>query len=73
MECGVDDLKVSDSGIKATVGKVLDYGTEKFAECKIGENTVFVRCENDLSGDICLQPDFEKIGIVETERDIKII
>ncbi len=73
MECGVYDLAVSDSGIKATVESVLDYGAEKFLKCAIGENTVYVKCDGERSGEIYLAPDFDRVGIVETERAIKII
>ncbi len=73
MECGVYDLSVSDSGIKATVESVLDYGAEKFLKCAVGESTVYVKCDEEKSGEIYLTPDFNRVGIVETERAIKII
>ncbi|MDE7379856.1 MAG: sn-glycerol-3-phosphate ABC transporter ATP-binding protein UgpC [Clostridia bacterium] len=73
MECGAYDLTVSDSGIAARVIETLDYGSEKFLKCKVGENVVYVNCNEDISGDIRLLPDFGKVGIVETEREIKII
>ena len=73
MECGIYDITVADSGIKAVAERMLDYGTEKFLQCKVGDNDVFVKVDGNMSGDICLLPDFEKIGIVETQRDIKII
>ena len=52
---------------------VLDYGAEKFLKCAIGENTVYVKCDEERSGEIHLAPDFDRVGIVETERAIKII
>ena len=73
MEFGVYDFKIAESGIPATVQEILNYGTEKFLKCRVGETTVYVNTDKDYSGDICLSPDFEKVGIVETERDIKII
>ena len=73
MECGAYDLAVSQSGIPAKAEEVLDFGAEKFLKCTVGGNTVYVKCDSAVSGDIYLMPDFDRIGIVETERDIKII
>ena len=73
MECGVYDLAVAENGIAASVIDTLDYGCEKFLKCKVGENTVYIKCDDEIKGDIYLLPDFEKVGVVETERDIKII
>ena len=73
MECGAYDLAVADHGIAAEAVATLDYGTEKFLKCTVGESAVYVKCGEEHSGAIRLLPDFEKVGIVETERDIKII
>ncbi|MDE6676807.1 MAG: hypothetical protein K2K12_03740, partial [Clostridia bacterium] len=73
MECDAYHLAVSENGIAAEALETLDYGTEKFLQCKVGENTVYVKTDTDYSGNICLLPDFEHIGIVEIEREIKII
>ena len=73
LECSVYDLAVSDSGIEATVVETLDYGNEKFLKCNVGGSTVYLKCDDEIKGDICLLPDFEKVGVVETQREIKII
>ncbi|MDE7082908.1 MAG: sn-glycerol-3-phosphate ABC transporter ATP-binding protein UgpC [Clostridia bacterium] len=73
LECGVCDLHFTDSGIAAVAEETLDYGKEKFLKCKVGENTVYVKTETEYNGNVYLLPDFEKIGVVETEREIKII
>ena len=73
LECGVYDLAISESGIPATAVETLDYGAEKFLKCTVGENTVYVKCDGEAGGDIYLLPDFERVGVVETEREIKII
>ncbi|MDE7306976.1 MAG: hypothetical protein K2N33_06265, partial [Clostridia bacterium] len=62
-----------DNGIPATVEQVLDYGAEKFIKCMVGESAVYVKCDEELSGEIRLTPDFGRIGVVETQREIKII
>lgn len=72
-ECGVYGLAVSDSGISATVEKTLDYGDEKFLKCDVSGNAVYVKCDREYGGEVHLMPDIEKTGIVETEREIKII
>lgn len=73
MECGAYHLAVSDRGIAAEAVQMLDYGTEKFLQCKVGENIVFLKTDEAVSGGIYLMPDFEHVGIVEIEREIKII
>ena len=73
MECGAYHLAVSDRGIAAEAVQTLDYGTEKFLQCKVGENIVYVKTDEAVSGGIYLMPDFEHVGIVEIEREIKII
>lgn len=73
MECGAYHLAVSDRGIAAAAVQTLDYGTEKFLQCKVGENIVSVKTDEAVSGGIYLMPDFGHVGIVEIEREIKII
>ncbi|MDE6000939.1 MAG: hypothetical protein K2G96_01240, partial [Clostridia bacterium] len=73
IECGMYDFAITDNGIPATVEQVLDYGTEKFIKCMVGESAVYVKCDEELSGEIRLTPDFGRIGVVETQREIKII
>lgn len=73
MECSAYHLAVSDRGIAAEAVQTLDYGTEKFLQCKVGENIVYVKSDETVSGGIYLMPDFGHVGIVEIEREIKII
>lgn len=73
IEFGAEDVCVSENGIEATVEEEFNYGAERFVKCKIGENSVYVKNDKDYSGVIRLLPDLEKIGVIETERDIKII
>lgn len=73
LECSAYGFTLSESGIEATVEKVLDYGAEKFIKCKIGLNDVYVKTDGDYDGVIRLLPDFENAGIVDTGKDIKII
>lgn len=61
------DVKIAESGINAVVEKVLDYGTEKFAVCKVGGVTVNVSAENVAEGDsVCLAPDYNKLSVYDT-------
>ena len=66
-------VAVARDGIAATVQKTLDYGAEKFLACEAGGNTVYVKTEENYSGNIYLMPDFGNISVVATEREIKII
>ncbi len=71
--CGVYDLAVAESGIAAKVEGLVCYGAEKFLRCSVGGRDIYVAADREYCGDIYLAPDFEKTGVVETERDIKII
>lgn len=67
------DFTLADSGIPAKVERVLDYGNEKFAVVRIDENTVInVFVKDNVWGDVYLQPDISKVGVVETVRDIRL-
>ena len=66
-------VRIAEEGISAKAEKVLDYGREKFLKCTVGERELYVLCEKEISGDIFLLPDPEQIGIVEKERDIRIV
>ena len=64
---------VQEGGISADVERVLDYGREKFAVCKIGENVVYVKCEDAVSGEVRLLPDVKGLSIIETGHNIRIV
>ena len=72
-EWGPYDIEVSDAGIEAEAVRTLDYGDEKFVECKVGEETLYVKCDKALSCKIYLAPDAGKVGVIESERQIKIV
>ena len=67
------DLKIAQSGLPATVEGVLDYGGEKFAKCNVSGSDFYVQTDGAPSGSIYLAPDFEKIGVTELGREIKIV
>ncbi len=66
-------VRIAEEGIPAKAEGVLDYGREKFLKCTVGERELYVLCDKEISGDIFLLPDPEQIGIVEKERDIRIV
>lgn len=72
-ECSVYDFIVGDSGIPATVEDIVDYGSEKFVRCSTPCGTVMIYADKDYSGKIYISPDFTKTGIIEKDRDIRII
>lgn len=67
-----------DSGICAVVSGILDYGTEKFAVCTVGESVVNVAVSAELAetltegATVNLVPEVEKLAIVEVERGIRL-
>lgn len=67
------DIRVSDEGISAEVVGLKDYGAEKFLLCKVGDDVLYVKSDEELSGSVKLAVDMEKVGITEKSRAIKII
>lgn len=67
------DFAVSQSGLPAEVVCMLDYGREKFVKCNVCGNDFYVLADRSYSGNIYLAPDFEKIGVTEMSREIKIV
>ena len=74
-ECSPYGLNIAmeGEGISAEVVGTADYGAEKFAVCKVGENTLYVKCDNPVEGQVKLVPDIDKISIIQADLDIKII
>ena len=69
-----DEVVAGENGIEATVESVLDYGTEKFAKCKVGEKSVTVKVSADFAQQLVyLQLDATKLSIIEKQRDIRLI
>ncbi len=73
IECSPYDLKVSDEGISAHVESIADYGREKFAVCKVEDETVYVHIDEEVSGDIKLLPDVNALSIIQADKNIRII
>ncbi len=70
------DVRLAEDGIAATVKTVLDYGGEKFLLCTVGGEDVYVHVENaayECGREVHLQPDPEKLGVIEKSRDIRIV
>ena len=67
------DITPSDSGIDARVVRMLDYGAEMFAECKVGDETLYIKTDKPLDGAIKLAPDVSKVSVIESERQIRIV
>lgn len=69
------DFRISESGegLEATCLQTLNFGTEKFLKCSAGDKTLFVRCEKEHTGSVRLIPDMNKVSVVETEREIRIV
>ena len=67
------DIAVADSGLKAEVEKMLDYGKEKFAKCRVGDETLYVKADKDIEGTVFLSPDAGKVSVIESQRQIRIV
>ena len=67
------DFEISESGIEAEVVEILDYGEEKFAVLKVGEEILHIKCNGTVSGKIHIIPNASKVSVIETERQIRIV
>ena len=67
------DFTVSSSGLKAQVLATLDYGNEKFIKCAVGEEVLFVKCDEQVGDIVYLVPDVNKVSVIETARQIRIV
>lgn len=67
------DFTVGESGLEAEVLEMLDYGKEKFLKCLAGDETLYIKCDKELSGKIYLVPDASKVSVIEAERQIRIL
>ena len=70
-------VKLSEDGVAATVNSVIDYGFEKIALCKVGEDRIAVALRNGDDAkegeSVKLSIDLTDIGIVEADRGIRVI
>lgn len=67
------DVTVAETGIAATVEKVVDYGTESFAVCKAGEVTLNVSVPQGFAEEnVTLALDIDKLAIIEVARNIRL-
>ncbi|MDE5721630.1 MAG: sn-glycerol-3-phosphate ABC transporter ATP-binding protein UgpC [Clostridia bacterium] len=72
-ECGPYDLKIAEEGISAEAAETADYGREKFAVLKVGENTVYAYTEAQVSGSVNLLPEVDKLSIIQADKHIRIV
>ena len=68
------DFTISDDGIEVNVEKILDYGKEKFLKCALGENVLYIETETAVDDKkIKITPNVAKVGVIENERQIRIV
>ncbi len=72
-ECGPYDMKLADSGISGEVERIADYGKEKFAVVKIGGEIAYIRVDDKCESAVHFVPDIDKLAIITSEKDIRII
>lgn len=75
-ECTPYDLTLAEEGIKAEVVSVADYGAERFAKCKVGEKTIYVKLDDSIASlgeTVHLVPDIDKLAIIQADMDIRLV
>ena len=73
------DVVFADQGIAAKVEEILDYGVEKFAKCSVvtidGSAEVIVSMPEavEVGASVCLHVNPYTVGIVDADRDIRVV
>ena len=65
-------VAIGSDGIQATVDSNITYTNETFAACKVGEKTVNVAIDGNVSGEVTLVPDINEAEIIEVARNIRL-
>ena len=65
---------LDDSGIEVTVDRMIDYGKDRFAKCKLLDDTVYVKTDWEYkSGDkLHISIEIAKSRIFENKFDIRL-
>ena len=73
-EIALSSMRIAESGIKAKVLEILDYGDDKFVLAETHGEKLVVRCDKDYkSGDeICVEFDINDIHVFENKLDIRL-
>ncbi len=72
-ECSPYDITFAQEGVSATVEEFLDYGTERFVRCNVGGKSVVVATAEPVEGEVHLVPDLDKLAVIQSDLDIRII
>ncbi len=74
-ECTPYDVTVGESGIPAVATGLKDYGKEKFVSCEVGGKTVFIEAKEGVptEGNIFLNPDIDRLTIIQADMDIRLV
>lgn len=68
------DIEISADGIEVEVRKTLDFGKEKFLMCTTGENVLYIKTDKAVDEKtIKITPNVSKVGVLEKERQIRIV
>ncbi|MDE6373225.1 MAG: ATP-binding cassette domain-containing protein [Clostridia bacterium] len=71
---GVYDACEGETGIAAEVETIEDYGKERFAKCRVGDETVYMAVDDKFDKkQIVIGFDWNKISVVDTAQDIRLI
>ncbi|MDE7082691.1 MAG: sn-glycerol-3-phosphate ABC transporter ATP-binding protein UgpC [Clostridia bacterium] len=74
LRLAVNCCYVAEEGFTATVVKIADYGNEKFAECSLNEDTVFVPVAEDFDGnEIKLGINWDGMSVYDKDFDIRLV
>ncbi len=66
-------VAIGEEGIAATVEKVVNYGAESFAVCKLGEKTVNVSVPDGFAEtEVKLSLNADELAIIEVTRSIRL-
>ena len=66
--------RISDKGIKASIVRVLDYGNEKYAICKVGNREISVLLNTDVKDSVInMELELDEISVMDLTQKIKLV
>ncbi len=72
----VDDVKFVETGVSGTITQVLDYGFNKYCVVNVNGEELLAKCNDidvQVGNNICLELDASKIGVFDTNFEVKLL
>lgn len=72
-ECAPADMTVGAGAMKVAVLENLDYGTEQFAKCDLNGQTIYIKTDKELSGEVSVSLNLANLAVIQRGSDIRLV